>query len=100
MSNHSCREEIAKYDRLKKNYEDPTYEVVSGVFRALSKKKIIGAGSFQRYVLRTPYSIRDVAYTDRVVVLVTRASRPTSRPFKEISSCLRNTYSSSPSSPR
>ncbi len=44
------REEIAKYDRLKKNYEDPTYEVVSGVFRALSKKKIIGAGNFQRYV--------------------------------------------------
>ncbi|KII90788.1 hypothetical protein PLICRDRAFT_545698 [Plicaturopsis crispa FD-325 SS-3] len=39
-------EEIAKYDRLKKNYEDPTFEVVSGVFRALSKKKIIGAGSF------------------------------------------------------
>ncbi|TFK91854.1 SSrecog-domain-containing protein [Polyporus arcularius HHB13444] len=42
-----AEEEIAKYDRLKKNYEDPTYEVVSGVFRALSKKKIIGAGSFQ-----------------------------------------------------
>ncbi|KAF9013186.1 structure-specific recognition protein-domain-containing protein [Cyathus striatus] len=40
-------EEIAKYDRLKKNYEDPTFEVVSGVFRALAKKKIIGAGSFQ-----------------------------------------------------
>lgn len=40
-------EEIAKYDRLKKSYEDPTFEVVSGVFRALSGKKIIGAGSFQ-----------------------------------------------------
>ncbi|KIM89500.1 hypothetical protein PILCRDRAFT_813432 [Piloderma croceum F 1598] len=40
-------EEIEKYDRLKKNYEDPTFEVVSGVFRALAKKKIIGAGSFQ-----------------------------------------------------
>ncbi|KAF8551700.1 SSrecog-domain-containing protein [Imleria badia] len=40
-------EEITKYDRLKKNYEDPTFEVVSGVFRALSKKKIIGAGTFQ-----------------------------------------------------
>ncbi|KAI9573558.1 SSrecog-domain-containing protein [Boletus coccyginus] len=40
-------EEIAKYDRLKKNYEDPTFEVVSGVFRALSKKKIIGSGTFQ-----------------------------------------------------
>jgi structure-specific recognition protein 1 len=44
----SYREEVAKYDRLKKNYEDPTFEVVSGVFRALAKKKIIGAGSFQR----------------------------------------------------
>jgi structure-specific recognition protein 1 len=42
------REDIAKYDRLKKNYEDPTFEVVSGVFRALAKRKIIGAGSFQR----------------------------------------------------
>ncbi|RPD62657.1 SSrecog-domain-containing protein [Lentinus tigrinus ALCF2SS1-7] len=42
-----AEDEIAKYDRLKKNYEDPTYEVVSGVFRALSKKKIIGAGNFQ-----------------------------------------------------
>jgi len=40
-------EEIEKYDRLKKNYEDPTFEVVSGVFRALSKKKIIGSGTFQ-----------------------------------------------------
>ncbi|KAJ2912135.1 hypothetical protein MD484_g8279, partial [Candolleomyces efflorescens] len=40
-------EDIAKYDKLKKNYEDPTYEVISTVFRALSKKKIIGAGSFQ-----------------------------------------------------
>ncbi|KAH9080577.1 SSrecog-domain-containing protein [Lactarius deliciosus] len=40
-------EEIAKYDRLKKHYEDPTFEVVSSVFRALSKKKIVSAGSFQ-----------------------------------------------------
>ncbi|KAL1950368.1 hypothetical protein VTO73DRAFT_5492 [Trametes versicolor] len=40
-------EEIAQYEKLKKNYEDPTFEVVSGVFRALSKKKIIGAGNFQ-----------------------------------------------------
>lgn len=40
-------EDLEKYDKLKKNYEDPTYEVVSGVFRALSRKKIIGAGSFQ-----------------------------------------------------
>ncbi|KAJ7132944.1 SSrecog-domain-containing protein [Mycena filopes] len=40
-------DEVAKYDRLKKNYEDPTFEVVSSVFRALTKKKIIGSGSFQ-----------------------------------------------------
>ncbi|CAA7262281.1 unnamed protein product [Cyclocybe aegerita] len=40
-------EEIAKYDKLKKNYEDPTYEVVSSVFRGLAGKKIIGSGSFQ-----------------------------------------------------
>ncbi|KAJ7758158.1 SSrecog-domain-containing protein [Mycena maculata] len=40
-------EEVAKFDRLKKNYEDPTFEVVSSVFRALAKKKIIGSGSFQ-----------------------------------------------------
>ncbi|OSD07451.1 SSrecog-domain-containing protein [Trametes coccinea BRFM310] len=40
-------EEIAKYEKLKKNYEDPTFEVVSGVFRALSKKKIIATGAFQ-----------------------------------------------------
>ncbi|GLB38229.1 putative component of the FACT complex, a general chromatin factor that acts to reorganize nucleosomes [Lyophyllum shimeji] len=40
-------EEIVKYDKLKKNYEDPTFEVVSGVFRALAKRKIIGSGSFQ-----------------------------------------------------
>ena len=41
-------EEIAKHDRLKKHYEDPTFEVVSSVFRGLSEKKIISAGSFQR----------------------------------------------------
>ncbi|TFK23052.1 SSrecog-domain-containing protein [Coprinopsis marcescibilis] len=40
-------EDLAKYDKLKKNYEDPTYEVISSVFRALAGKKIIGAGSFQ-----------------------------------------------------
>ncbi|KAF9807348.1 hypothetical protein IEO21_08260 [Rhodonia placenta] len=44
-----AEEDVAKYDRLKKNYEDPTFEVVSGVFRALSGKKIIGAGSFQSH---------------------------------------------------
>ncbi|KAG7088187.1 hypothetical protein E1B28_012205 [Marasmius oreades] len=40
-------EEVAKFEKLKKNYDEPTFEVVSSVFRALSKKKIIGAGSFQ-----------------------------------------------------
>jgi hypothetical protein len=50
-------EDIEKYDRLKKNYEDPTFEVVSGVFRALAKKKIIGAGSFLRYVIRALNSL-------------------------------------------
>ncbi|EIM86039.1 SSrecog-domain-containing protein [Stereum hirsutum FP-91666 SS1] len=40
-------EEIAKHDRLKKDYEDPTFEVVSSVFRALSGKKITSTGSFQ-----------------------------------------------------
>ncbi|EEB86827.1 hypothetical protein MPER_16072, partial [Moniliophthora perniciosa FA553] len=35
-------EEVAKYEKLNKNYDDPTFEVVSSVFRALSKKKIIG----------------------------------------------------------
>jgi len=40
-------EEVETYDRMKKHYEDPTFEVVSGIFRALSKKKIVGAGSFQ-----------------------------------------------------
>lgn len=47
-SHQYCSEEIARYDRLQKNYEDPTFEVVSSVFRALSKKKIIGAGTFTR----------------------------------------------------
>ena len=42
------REEIAKYDRLKKNYEEATFEVVSSVFRGLSRRKIISAGNFQR----------------------------------------------------
>ena len=47
----AIREEIAKFDRLDKHYEKPTFEVVSSVFRALSKKKIISAGSFQRQAL-------------------------------------------------
>lgn len=44
----TVREEIAKYERLEKHYEKPTFEVVSSVFRALSKKKIVSTGSFQR----------------------------------------------------
>ncbi|GJE99834.1 structure-specific recognition protein-domain-containing protein [Phanerochaete sordida] len=40
-------EEVEKYDRLKKTYDEPTFEVVSSVFRALSGRKIIGAGQFQ-----------------------------------------------------
>ncbi|GAW06496.1 SSrecog-domain-containing protein [Lentinula edodes] len=40
-------EEIAEYDKLHKNYECPTYEVVSSLFRALAQKKIIGSGTFQ-----------------------------------------------------
>ena len=47
----AIREEIAKLDRLEKHYEKPTFEVVSGVFRALSKKKIVSAGGFQRQAL-------------------------------------------------
>jgi hypothetical protein len=47
----AIREEIAKLDRLEKHYEKPTFEVVSSVFRALSKKKIVSAGSFQRQAL-------------------------------------------------
>ncbi|KAG6878509.1 hypothetical protein C0993_005439 [Termitomyces sp. T159_Od127] len=52
-------EEIAQYDKLKKHYEDPTFEVVSGVFRGLSRKKIIGSGSFQRHVRNFLYCLRD-----------------------------------------
>ena len=43
------REEIAKYEKLQKHYESLTFEVVSSVFRALSKNKITGSGSFNRY---------------------------------------------------
>ncbi|KIM41048.1 hypothetical protein M413DRAFT_72548 [Hebeloma cylindrosporum] len=41
-------ESLEKYDgKLKKNYEAPTFDVISSVFRALTGKKIIGSGSFQ-----------------------------------------------------
>lgn len=46
-------EEIEKYEKLQKHYETMAFEVVSSIFRALSHKKIIGSGSFQRYVLAT-----------------------------------------------
>lgn len=95
-----CREEIAKYDRLKKNYEDPTFEVVSGVFRALSKKKIIGSGSFQRCVLiilRLLWWSNDLHLT---VVMATQVSKLTSRRFRVTSSCSRNISSSSPNNLR
>ena len=42
--------EIAKYDKLQKSYDNHTFEVVSSVFRALADKKIIGSGSFQKWV--------------------------------------------------
>jgi hypothetical protein len=52
ISHNLClvlREEVAKHDKLKKNYDDPTFEVVSSVFRALAQQKIVGSGSFQRF---------------------------------------------------
>jgi len=49
--NVALREEIAKFERLEKHYEKPTFEVVSSVFRALSRKNITSTGSFQRQVL-------------------------------------------------
>ena len=49
--NVALREEIAKFEPLEKHYEKPTFEVVSSVFRALSRKKLTSAGSFQRQVL-------------------------------------------------
>ncbi len=41
-------EDVAKYDRLTKSFEDPAFDVVSSLFRALSGKKITDARSFQR----------------------------------------------------
>ena len=65
MLNMNDREEVAKYDRLKKSYDDPTFEVVSGVFRALSGRKIIGAGSFQRSVHKSGI-VRAILVTEAV----------------------------------
>lgn len=83
-------EEIAKYDRLKKNYEDPTFEVVSGVFRALSRRKIIGVGAFQRCV--TPRSL-DAAHP-AAAATDSRRSSATSRRSRAICSCWRSMCSS------
>jgi len=47
----AIREELAKLDWLEKHYEKPTFEVISNVFRVLSKKKIVNTGSFQRQAL-------------------------------------------------
>jgi len=49
--NVALREDIEKFERLEKHYEKPTFEVVSSVFRASSRKKFTSAGSFQRQVL-------------------------------------------------
>ena len=68
------REQLAKYERLKKSYDDPTFEVVSSVFRALSGRKIIGSGSFQRYV-----ELRGRPSRVLISLLVVRATPP-SRP--------------------
>ncbi|EJC97814.1 SSrecog-domain-containing protein [Fomitiporia mediterranea MF3/22] len=38
--------ELAKYEKLQKHYEASSFEVISSIFRALSKNKIIGSGSF------------------------------------------------------
>lgn len=43
-------EEREKYDKLDKSYQNQTFEVVSTVFRALSRNKIIGVGDFQKFV--------------------------------------------------
>ncbi|KAF8799493.1 hypothetical protein BYT27DRAFT_7120458, partial [Phlegmacium glaucopus] len=43
-------EDIAKYDKSKKNYKDPTYEFVSSNVRALAGNKIFGSASFPRFV--------------------------------------------------
>ena len=91
------REDIAKYDKLKKNYEDPTYEVVSSVFRALAGKKIIGSGSFQRsvhvHLVKRWKPKHLLAETD------TQVSKPISKPFKAISSSLNVTSFLSPNYP-
>ena len=50
IMNVALREEIAKPEQLQRRYEKPTFEVVSSVFRTLSKK-IASADSFQRRVV-------------------------------------------------
>ena len=91
----SFSEDIEKYERLKKNYEDPTFEVVSGVFRALANKKIIGAGSFLRCVTFVIINQRIRVMTTLIAVMVILVSRPISKPFKATSSFWKNIFSSS-----
>lgn len=93
------REEIAKYDKLKKNYVDPTYEVVSSIFRALAGKKIIGSGSFQRSVYPFP-DIYIYAYLNLSlsVARAIQASKPILKQCRETSSCLSATSSLYPNS--
>ena len=88
------REDIAKYDKLKKNYEDPTYEVVSNVFRALAGKKIIGSGSFQRSV-HLHFIVKRCKPKPLLAERDTQVSKPISKPFKAISSSLNAISSSS-----
>ncbi|KAL5524359.1 POB3 [Sanghuangporus sanghuang] len=39
-------EELEKYEKLQKSYESSSFEVVSSIFRSLSRNKIIGSGSY------------------------------------------------------
>ncbi|KAL5501768.1 POB3 [Sanghuangporus vaninii] len=39
-------EELVKYEKLQKSYESSSFEVVSSIFRSLSRNKIIGSGSY------------------------------------------------------
>jgi hypothetical protein len=74
----AIREEIAKLDRLEKHYEKPTFEVVSSVFRALSKKKIVSAGSFQRQALfASPYKPSETNILYDAAEMGIRASKQT-----------------------
>ena len=76
MINVALREEIAKFEWLEKHYEKPTFEVVSSVFRMLSRKKITSAGSFQRQVLAASFKcyprLRDLSFAAEMGTQVSR----------------------------